>query len=154
MMAKNNASIPDIQTIISAGLDPKTGLPIKLSSLDCKLEEGILIQLRILDEQNAVNRYKWYNLPSGLSGQKIERILYYRGQGMFFYSNIDEKFYFLPYALNGNINIYGEYLKVIGLPFAGPAKSDKEEGIAAFTRDVLLDIDHDIQESDKDTVCV
>lgn len=153
-MAKNNACIPDIQTIVQAGIDPKTGLPIKLAPIDCRLEEDIKKQLRVLDEQNAVNRYKWYNLPSGLNGQKIERILYYRGQAMFFYSNIDEKFYFLPYALNGEINIYGEFTRVIGLPFAGPAKTEKEEGIEAFTRDVILDIDHEITEDEMYNGCV
>ena len=73
---------------------------------------------------------------------------------MFFYSNIDEKFYFLPYALNGEINIYGEFTRVIGLPFAGPAKTEKEDGIEAFTRDVILDIDHEITEDEMYNGCV
>ena len=37
--------------------------------------------LRINDEQLAVNRIKWHNLPTELSGHLIERILYYRGRG-------------------------------------------------------------------------
>lgn len=155
-MGKNNACIPDINTMIQAGLDPNTGLPMKLAPIDSSLERDIKIQLRILDEQNAVNRYKWFNLPSGLNGQKIERILYYKGQAMFFYSDIDEKFYFLPYTLSGDINIYGEFMRVMALPFTGPAKTEDKpvEGIEVFTRDVILDIDHELTKDEMLNGCV
>ena len=84
-MAKNNASMYDVSTIVQAGIDPKTGLPIRMNSGTPSCVKGdIKKNLRIMDEQNAVNRYTWYNLPKGLSGQLIERILYYRGQGMLF----------------------------------------------------------------------
>ena len=79
-MTKNNAKIIDVNTLIQAGFDPKTGLPTKLDSEDkCLLKENIRKTLRVLDEQNAINRYKWYNLPSSLDGQLLERILYYKG---------------------------------------------------------------------------
>ena len=37
-------------------------------------------QLNIVDLQNALNIYTWYNLPKGLTGNIIEKILYYKGQ--------------------------------------------------------------------------
>lgn len=92
------------------------------------LKDGIKRQLRILDEQNAVNRYVWHNLPNELNGQLIERILYYRGQGMFFYEPTTAKFYFLPFALDGGIDIYGRYASVRPLPFNGSTEAiDKDK---------------------------
>ena len=49
------------------------------------LKEAMKRMLRVNDEQIAVNRYKWHNHPPELNGNLIERILYYRGQGMLFY---------------------------------------------------------------------
>ena len=117
-MAKNNAALYDPTMMIQAGINPKTGLPIKYEDgRACALKGSIKKQLRIVDEQNAVNRFTWYNLPEGLNGRLMERILYYRGQGMFFFLN--DKFYFLPYTLDGNIDVYGRFTGVTPLPFNG-----------------------------------
>ena len=52
------ANLPNIQTLIQAGIDPKTGLPIKLGAGNkCVLKEDIKKFLRLVDEQDAVNRY-------------------------------------------------------------------------------------------------
>lgn len=122
---KNNARLFDPNLLIAAGIDPKTGLPFKLS--DGKLghvdKADIKKQLRIIDEQEAINSGTWYNLPEGLNSRLIERILYYRGQGMFF--KLKDRFYFLPYALDGTIDVYGRYKGVTPLPFNG--KSDADE---------------------------
>lgn len=134
-MAQNNAKIIDIQTIIAAGIDPKTGLPLKLTSSDnANLKPNIKKLLRILDEQTAINRYKWFNLPEGLTGQMIERILYYKGQAMFFYDKGTEKFYFLPYALDGSIDIYGRFTSVKPLPFNGSTEVKKGEKMSAMAK--------------------
>ena len=119
-MGKNNATLYDPTMLIQAGIDPKTGLPIKMAST-CKegLKPNIKKLLRIEDEQTAINRYQWKGLPKGLDGQMIERILYYKGQGMFFYVEQLQQFFFLPYALDGSIDIYGRYLSVRPLPFNG-----------------------------------
>ena len=107
---KNNARISDISTFIKAGINPKTGLPIKMGSLDdCGRKNDIRIALRIMDEQDAIRRFNWYNLPNGLTGELIERILYYQGQAAFFYLEATDEFYFLPYALSGTIDVYGRY---------------------------------------------
>ena len=55
----------------------------------------------------------------------IERVLYYRGQGAFF--QINGKAYFLPYALNGDIDVYGRFLGITPLPFNGSQRSDKKD---------------------------
>ena len=82
-------TLPDIQTLLSLGLkDPKN---VKLPTEDIK------IILRTNDEQIHCNRFKWYNLPRGLDGQLIERILYYRGQGAWFVLP-DGSFAFLPFC--------------------------------------------------------
>lgn len=119
-MAKNNAYLNmDPSILISAGINPKTGLPIALGDGECKIKTNIKKQLRIVDEQDAVNRYVWYNLPEGLNSRLMERILYYRGQAMLF--KLKDKFYFLPYALDGSIDVYGRFTGVTPLPFNGTA---------------------------------
>lgn len=124
-MGTNNAKLYDIQTLLSMGFDPRTGLPTRAES-KCTYKADIKKQLRILDEQNAVNRFTWHNLPDGLNGRLIERILYYKGQGMFFF--LKDKFFFLPYALAGTIDVYGRFVKVTPLPFNGTSNDGKNEG--------------------------
>lgn len=46
-------------------------------------------------------------------------MLYYRGQLAFFYMESINKFFCLPYALCGNIDVYGRYQKITPLPFTG-----------------------------------
>lgn len=130
-MGNNNAAMYDLNSIRQAGIDPKTGLPIHISDAEsCYIKNNIRKQLRILDEQNAINRYTWYNLPAGLTSQLIERILYYKGQGMLFM--LKGKFYFLPYALSApegstGIDVYGRYTGVTPLPFNGTSNDGKKE---------------------------
>ena len=119
--------LPNVAELLQAGINPKTGLPIKLGGDPAQLKSDIRKLLRIVDEQNAVNRYTWYNLPDTLSGELIERILYYRGQAAFFYMEADNSFYFLPYALDGTIDVYGRYTGITPLPFNGTASDDKEK---------------------------
>lgn len=129
MAAKNNAKLPDLSILYQAGIDPKTGLPLKLTSGDKSfLKEDMARIVGLIDRQNAFNRFTWYNLPSGLTGEMMERLLYYKGQGAFFYMEANDTFYFLPYALSGNIDVYGRYLSITPLPMGGPAAADNEGG--------------------------
>ena len=121
-------AIYDINTLLQAGIDPKTGLPTKFDgNLPCNLQNAILKQLRVIDEQDAVNRYVWFNLPTGINAGLIERVLFYKGQGCLFYMESDNKFYFLPYALDGSIDVYGRYTGITPLPFNGSVKADGEK---------------------------
>ena len=81
--------------------------------------------LRVRDEQRAVNRYKWYNLPSGMTGQFLERVLFYEGKGAFVYDKDTKMFYFLPFTLNGTIDQYGRYNGLTLLPFKGSTQTQE-----------------------------
>ena len=142
MKEKNNARMVDVNTIIQAGFDPKTGLPIRLAE-GCGMKVNIKKNLRVMDEQNAINCFTWYNLPSGLNSRLLERILYYRGQGMFFYMEDINKFFFLPYALNGTIDVYGRFTSVTPLPFNGTTKADEKEEpwIQGLTRECVYEVE-------------
>lgn len=153
----NNAKIIDVNTIIAAGINPKTGLPIRMGdggTVKPELKEDIRRALRIVDEQDAINRYAWYNLPSGINGQMLERILYYKGQAAFFYMPTDETFYFLPYALDGTIDVYGRFTGITPLPFNGTAKDKKDAWIVGLTRKPVYDVVLDASENDPEDLCV
>lgn len=108
--------IPNVEALIAAGINPKTGLPLKISDSDIK--EGIRKCLRILDEQQAVNRYTWENIPARITSQELERLLYYKGQLCFFFHKELGKFYIMPYALDGTIDVYGRYNSIKPVPFS------------------------------------
>lgn len=150
----NNARMSDPSLLIKAGINPKTGLPLKFTSEIEKpeLKKQIRMSLRVLDEQNAINRYVWYNLPSGIDGQLLERILYYKGQGAFFYIESLDKFFFLPYALNGTIDVYGRFKAITPLPFNG-SSSDEESPISKnITRYPVYKILEDNDDFDFDLI--
>lgn len=110
------AKLPDLETLWQAGINPKTGLPVKLGGHKCTIKEDIKKYLRLIDEQDAVNRYVWYNLPANITSQELERMLYYKGQLCFFYDKNLEEFYFTPYALDGTIDFYGRYNTIHPVP--------------------------------------
>ena len=110
------AKLPDLETLLQAGINPKTGLPVKLGGHKCTIKEDIKKYLRLIDEQDAVNRYVWYNLPANITSQELERMLYYKGQLCFFYDKDLEEFYFMPYALDGTIDFYGRYNTIHPVP--------------------------------------
>ena len=73
---KSNARLIDESLLIQAGINPKTLLPMRSSALACDMLAGIKMALRVRDEQDAVNRYVWYNLPGEITGQELERLIY------------------------------------------------------------------------------
>lgn len=90
------------------------------------LNDSILQSLRIMDEQDAINSGKWYNLPAGLDQNLIERILYYRCSGCLFYMKSNDMFYFLPYVGKG-LDVYGRFNDLTPLPFNGAADDGKNK---------------------------
>lgn len=140
----------------SAGINPaavyngKTVNAVKKNSKRIDLKEEIKKQLRILDEQDAVNRYEWYNLPNGITGQFVEWLLYYYGQITIFYDEYTDKFYMLPYALNGEIDVYGRFKRIAPIPLANQSA---EKPLTAWSRDVVYDIE-DIDENTYTGGCV
>lgn len=123
----NNSRLQDLSTFIQAGINPKTGLPVRMGDCGAEMKANIKKLLRIMDEQDAINRFVWYNLPIGLNGQLIERILYYKGQGALFFESATERFYFLPYALDGSIDVYGRFMGVRPLPFHGSLNVQEDD---------------------------
>ena len=139
MATKNSGPyMPNLQALIAAGIDPKTGLPIKATSgTKCTLKNDIKKIVRIIDEQDAVNRYKWYNLPCNLSSQEVERLLYYKGQLCFFYFKDLDEFYFMPYALDGTIDFYGRFNTIHPVPMTA-GDEDKENVKRKTAQEELL----------------
>lgn len=90
-----------------------------------KDKEAFKKLLRIIDEQDSVNRYTWYNLPFDLTSNEVERLLYFKGSLAFFYMEERDKFYLMPYALEGTIDFYGRYNHIHPLPFAGGEDDEK-----------------------------
>lgn len=149
-MGKNNAKMKPIELYLQAGIDPKTGLPTRLpgASEGAKLKPAMLQQIRVLDEQNAVNRYKWEMLPVGMSSQELERLLYYKGQLAFFYLEELNQFYLLPYALDGTIDAYGRFNTIHPVPIASgtqdKAALDSEKALATYLSTKKYDVLYDV----------
>lgn len=143
----NVPTLPNLEPLRAAGINPKTGLPYKMGTLDSRLKDEIRRFIRVQDEQDAVNRYVWYNLPAGLSSQELERMLYYRGQLCFFYNDTLNQFYFLPYALSGTIDLYGRFNTIHPVPMAEGTTTDEKQQIkriADWLSTLDLTVAHDI----------
>lgn len=123
---QNNAKMIDLNLLLQAGINPKTGLPAKFCTPEA-LKENIKKALRLIDEQDAVNRYVWYNLPCNLTSQELERLIYYKGQLCFFYSEKLDSFYFMPYALDGTVDFYGRYNRIHPVPMTSGTDDAKEK---------------------------
>lgn len=122
------AVLPNLEPFIQAGINPKTGLPSRIpNGNSSKLKEDIRRVLRMNDEQICINRFKWNNLPREIDKNLIERVLYYRGQGAFFKMETLNKFFFLPYALDGEIDVYGRFTGITPLPFNGQMGANEKE---------------------------
>lgn len=151
-----NARIPNVEPSIAAGIPLKGKANAKAvkefiewgNSTNWR-KENVKKQLRILDEQDAVNRYKWYNLPCDLSSQELERLIYYRGQLCFFYVPAIKQFIFSPYALDGTIDYYGRYNRVHPVPWAEGMENEKKSPMSAYLANVKLDVCYGIPADEK-----
>lgn len=148
-MAKNNARYINqdvVNLYLSAGIDPRTGKPTRAE--DCRnLKSGIRKQLRIIDEQDAVNRYVWHNLPCDLTSQELERLLYYKGQLAFFYFKELDNFFFMPYELDGTIDFYGRFNTIHPVPMVEGTDDKNKELYAkqsALLSTLKLDVLYDV----------
>lgn len=152
--------LPDINTLWQAGINPRTGLPVKFGSTPCATKEDVKKFLRIIDEQDAVNRYTWYNLPCNLTSQELERMLYYKGQLCFFYMKDLDEFYFMPYALDGTIDFYGRYNTVHPVPMTSGTDDKAGKAQAQLLAAIKLNcvygikLPDEIKNEDLDKSCV
>ena len=144
-MGKGVPTMYDLNLLIQAGIDPKTGLPKKLGACSNSTKEEIKANLQIVDRQDAINCFTWTGLPDGITPEIIERILYYKGQGMFFYMEEVDKFYFLPYALDGTIDVYGRYNTVTPLSFNGVSSVNEDGKEKPWITGLKRDVEYEIQ---------
>lgn len=126
-----------LNLLIQAGIDPRTGLPLKAgATTGCRLKDAIKTQLKLIDKQDAVNRITWNDLPLDMSSQDLERWLYYKGSLCFFYYKALGKFMVMPFALDGGIDFYGRFVTVHPVPFA-QGTTKKEQALSKAQADIL-----------------
>ena len=130
--------LPNIEPLIAAGINPKTGLPVKFGKSKKALKEDIKKFLRVIDEQDACNRYVWYNLPSNITSQELERMLYYKGQLCFFYMKDLDEFYFMPYALDGTVDFYGRFNTIHPVPMTSGTEDKNGKAQAQLLSEIKL----------------
>ena len=137
MSNKNNARVTDIRAIISAGIDPKTGLPIKLMGRKDTLEPDLKKLLRIKDEAEAVNRYRWWNTGLTINSQMLERFLYYKYKLGFFYFN--GQFWVMPVTLSGSgsLDFYNLENEVTPVPFNDSASAEQKKVLSSIRLKVI-----------------
>lgn len=132
--------LPNLEGLYATGFNPATGLPYKFDEEDTALKGDLKRNLRIMDKSEAVRRYVWHNLPDGITGEMIERVLYERGQGALF-KLPDDNFYFLPYALDGTIDVYSRFNSITPLPFNGSSQDKNDKPlIEGLTYDCVYDV--------------
>lgn len=156
----NRPFILNTEVMSSMGINPETGLPYKLTDAGTGLSGTAIMtnlqaQITNTDCAQFKQRFKWYNLPSGITSEMMEEILYYKGAGAFF--EIDGTFYFLPYALCGSIDIYGRFMEITPLPYRGPAEEKEDQPwVNGLTREPIYEVIgfEDIMPEDFETKCV
>jgi len=134
----------NIDPFISAGIDPRTGARKNYKRQTSDLKIDIKKFLRIIDEQDAANRYVWHNLGANITSQELERMLYYKGQLCFFYERNTDKFYFMPYALDGTIDFYGRFNTVHPIPMTSGTDDKNNKAQAELLSQLKLDCVYDV----------
>lgn len=107
-----NARLPDVDTIRAMGMNPAQVdklLAYMARSKGPAIDnvDAIRKVLRKNDRQDFIRRFQWHNLPNDLDGEFIERVLYYKYSGIFFYIPELETFNFLPWVGQGGIDEKG-----------------------------------------------
>lgn len=141
-------SMYDPQMWAKAGIDMMTGLPKNCVDWDFKIKEDIKKQIRVKDEQDAINRYVWHNIPMKLSSQEIERMLYYKHSLIFFYFEPLQEFCLMPYAFDDGLDFYGRPIYVHPVPYASGRSENEKATIKAqeaYLRDIKLKVIYDVQ---------
>ena len=142
--------LPNLKDLYAAGIDPHTGLPLKLIGGKSEfLVEDAKRSFKIMDQQNAIRSFNWINLPDGIDGELLERILYFKGQAAFAYIEEEKSFVFLPYTLaadeGSGLDIYGRYKKIQLIQFMGSTDAATQK---AFS--VPLKVKYSIQLDEQD----
>ena len=135
-------TMKDYQLLAAAGINPLTGEPIRaVTSFHYK--DNVKKLLRIKDEQEAVNRYRWYNLPFGLSSQEFERLLYYKYDLAAF--KLGDRYYVMPYASDGTIDFYARFNTVHPVPMGGTNDDTVPEQQKKLLASIKLNVIKEVQ---------
>lgn len=94
--------------------------------------EKIGVSLRNIDYQQYLTRFRWHNLPEGLTSELLERVMYFSGSAMLFYIKDLKRWYFLPYGMSGDktqtgIDFYGAFNRLKPYSFNGSTDGSGEE---------------------------
>ena len=139
-MGKNNACLPNLEPLFAAGINPKTGLPVKFGGSKKALKEDIKKFLRVVDEQDACNRFIWENLPANITNQELERMIYYKGQLCLFYDETLDEYFISPYALDGTVDIYGRYNTIHPVPMTSGTEDKGNKAVAEYFAEKKLKV--------------
>jgi hypothetical protein len=125
----SNAKMIDANLYRQAGFNPETihKQSCNTMPIGTPLRDNLFQQHELVDREIAATRYKWTNLPVGMSSQDLERLLYYKGNLCFFYMESLNQFFILPYALQGGIDVYGRFVSVHPIPLATTGADDNAE---------------------------
>lgn len=148
MAAKNNAFLPNLEQLWAVGLDPKTGLPYKMTA-GKDLKGSIRAGLRIMDEQDAINAVRWKNIPCDVPTNELERLLYYHSSLAFFYIPDLKQFFFMRYALDGGLDFYGRYNYIHPVPMTAGTKEENKAQID-YLAGLRLKVIHDVPAEELD----
>lgn len=153
-MSKKGPTLPDVQAIIEAGINPKTGLPIKLSGRKDTLEPDLKKLLRVKDESEAVNRYNWYNTGLTINSNMLERFLYYKYRLGFFYFN--GGFWVMPITLggNGSLDFYNLENYVTPVPWNNSASAEQKKVLSNIQLKVIKEPMLSVSPQDFENSCV
>ena len=89
--------------------------------------------------------WDWANTQLDLTSQDINRLLYYRGQLAFAYIKEIDEFVLLPFAVDGNLDMYGraKYIKLI--PFTPSTKDKRMKPVEDFLANKRFKVVHTIK---------
>lgn len=132
-MAKNNAKLPWTEGMLQVGIDPKTGLPLKLGAgKRCNTKDDLKRLFRDQDKRLNINMFEWYNTQLDLKSQEINKLLYYRGQLAFAYLEDIDQFVLLPFALDGNLDMYGRPKEIRLIPFVSSSEDARMKPVEDY----------------------
>ena len=113
------------------------------------LKDEIKKGIRILDETNAIQRYKAFNIPTDISSEYIERLIYYKGSICMFYCKALDDYFFMPYALDGPIDLYGRFFYIKPIPMTtGTTETPLEKAQAQYISSLRLKVYWDVPYKD------
>lgn len=154
MTGKNNAKLTDIHALLAAGIDPRTGLPIKLTGKKDSLESDLKKLLRIKDESEFCNRLRWWNTGLTISSAMLERFLYYKYKLGFFWFN--GQFWVMPVTLSGtgSLDFYNLENEVTPVPYNDSASADMKKVLSSIKLKVVKEPMLTVSPQDFENSCV